>query len=90
MLISKDTFSPVMAKGVLNHCSNVATDLKMVGRRKLSRAHSSGRLFCVVTRSERKLNKLHNMRTWKHYSRSDMSTHHKVHYKIAGGLCAVR
>ena len=57
-LISKETFSPVMAKGVLNHCSNVATDLKMVGRRKLSRAHSSGRLFCVVKRSERKVQKL--------------------------------
>ena len=39
------TFSPVIANGVLNHCSNVAQDLNMVGRRKLSRAQSSGRLF---------------------------------------------
>ena len=39
------TFSPVMAKGVLNHCSKVLTDLKMVGRRKFKRAHSSGKLF---------------------------------------------
>ena len=41
------TFSPVIANGVLNHCSNVATDLNMVGNRKLSRAHNSGRLFCM-------------------------------------------
>ena len=30
----------------LNQWSKVSTLLKMVGRRKLSRAHSSGRLFC--------------------------------------------
>ena len=45
-----DTFSPVMANGALNHCSNVEHDLKMVGRRKLSRAHSSGSLFYNTTR----------------------------------------
>lgn len=39
------TLSPVMAKGALNHCSNVLQLLKMVGRRKLSRAQSSGSLF---------------------------------------------
>lgn len=40
------TFSPVMAKGALNHCSNVLQLLKMVGRRKFSNAQSSGSLFC--------------------------------------------
>lgn len=40
------TFSPVMAKGALNHCSKVLQLLKMVGRRKLSSAQSSGSLFC--------------------------------------------
>jgi hypothetical protein len=40
------TFSPVVAKGALNHCSNVEDDLKMDGRRKFSKAHSSGSLFC--------------------------------------------
>ena len=39
------TFSPVMAKGVLNHCSKVLQDLKMVGSRKFMSAQSSGRLF---------------------------------------------
>lgn len=39
------TFSPVVAKGALNHCSNVEQDLKMEGRRKLRRAQSSGSLF---------------------------------------------
>ena len=40
------TFSPVMAKGALNHCSKVLQLLKIVGRRKLSSAQSSGSLFC--------------------------------------------
>ncbi len=35
-----------MAKGALNHCSNVLQLLKMVGSRKLSSAQSSGSLFC--------------------------------------------
>lgn len=34
------------AKGLLNHWSNVSTDEKIVGSRKFSKAHSSGRLFC--------------------------------------------
>jgi hypothetical protein len=34
-----------MANGALNHCSNVAHDLKMDGSRKLSKAHNSGSLF---------------------------------------------
>ena len=41
------TFSPVIAKGVLNHCSNVVHDWKMEGSIKFIRAHSSGRLFCM-------------------------------------------
>jgi hypothetical protein len=41
----KLTFSPVIANGALNHCSKVLQLLKMVGRRKLSRAQSSGSLF---------------------------------------------
>lgn len=40
------TLSPVMANGALNHCSKVLQLLKIVGRRKLSRAQSSGSLFC--------------------------------------------
>lgn len=40
------TFSPVLAKGALNHCSNVWTLLNMWGRRKLRRDQSSGSLFC--------------------------------------------
>ena len=40
------TFSPVVAKGALNHCSKVVQDLKMEGSRKFSKAHSSGSLFC--------------------------------------------
>lgn len=40
------TFSPVMAKGALNHCSKVLQLLKMVGSRKLRSAQSSGSLFC--------------------------------------------
>ena len=49
------TFSPVMAKGTLNHCSKVLHDLKIVGSRKLSRAHISSRLFWrgVPVRSSR-------------------------------------
>ncbi|KAH6611038.1 hypothetical protein Trco_001058 [Trichoderma cornu-damae] len=39
------SWPPVLAKGVLNHSSNVLTDLKMFGRTKLSMAHSSDRLF---------------------------------------------
>lgn len=42
----KRTFSPVMANGALNHCSKVLQLLKIVGKRKLSRAQSSGSLFC--------------------------------------------
>ena len=34
------------AKGLLNHWSNVSTLLKIVGSKKFSRAHSSGKLFC--------------------------------------------
>ena len=40
------TFSPVLAKGALNHCSKVWTLLKMWGSRKFRRDHSSGSLFC--------------------------------------------
>lgn len=40
------TFSPVVAKGALNHCSKVEHDLKMEGSRKLRSAHNSGSLFC--------------------------------------------
>lgn len=40
------TFSPVVANGALNHCSNVVTDLKILGNRKFSNAHNSGNLFC--------------------------------------------
>ena len=43
--VHSHTFSPVMAKGVLNHCSKVLQDLKMVGSRKFMSAQSSGRLF---------------------------------------------
>jgi len=39
------TFSPVIANGVLNHCSKVLQDLKMSGSKKFMRAQSSGRLF---------------------------------------------
>ena len=39
------TFSPVMAKGVLNHCSKLLHDWKIDGRRKFSNAHNSGGLF---------------------------------------------
>ena len=42
----KCTFSPVMANGALNHCSKVAQDLKIAGKRKFKRAHNSGSLFC--------------------------------------------
>ena len=42
------TFSPVMAKGALNHCSKELHDLKMLGSRKFSRAHNSGSLFCNI------------------------------------------
>lgn len=34
------------AKGLLNHWSKVSTLLKIVGSRKFSKAHSSGRSFC--------------------------------------------
>lgn len=34
-----------MANGALNHCSNVAHDLKMLGNRKFNKAHNSGSLF---------------------------------------------
>mmetsp|Transcript_17032 Transcript_17032/g.25715 ORF Transcript_17032/g.25715 Transcript_17032/m.25715 type:complete len:255 (+) Transcript_17032:666-1430(+) len=37
---------PNLAKGWENHWSKVSTELKMVGSRKFSSAHSSGRLFC--------------------------------------------
>uniref|UniRef100_A0A915IT37 Uncharacterized protein n=1 Tax=Romanomermis culicivorax TaxID=13658 RepID=A0A915IT37_ROMCU len=36
------TFSPVVAKGALNHCSKLLQHLKIDGNRKLSSAHSSG------------------------------------------------
>lgn len=39
-------FSPVVAKGALNHCSKVLTDLKIDGSRKFRSAQSSGSLFC--------------------------------------------
>ena len=39
------TFSPVIAKGALNHCSKVLQDLKIVGRRKFNKAHNSGKRF---------------------------------------------
>ena len=39
------TFSPVIAKGALNHCSKVLQDLKIVGSKKFNSAHSSGRRF---------------------------------------------
>ena len=39
------SWPPVFANGVLNHSSKEVTDLKMVGRTKLSSAHSSGKLF---------------------------------------------
>ena len=42
---TKHTFSPVMAKGALNHCSKVLQDLKMEGSRKFMSAHNSGKLF---------------------------------------------
>ena len=35
-----------MANGALNHCSKVAQDLKIAGKRKFKRAHNSGSLFC--------------------------------------------
>lgn len=40
------TFSPVVANGALNHCSNVLQDLNIEGNKKFKRAHSSGSLFC--------------------------------------------
>ena len=39
------TFSMVIAKGALNHCSNVAQDLNIDGNKKFIRAQSSGSLF---------------------------------------------
>ncbi|KAL1839291.1 hypothetical protein VTK73DRAFT_4074 [Phialemonium thermophilum] len=50
------SWPPVLAKGVLNHSSKVLADLKMLGRTKLSMAHSSARLFCsgVPVRIRRK------------------------------------
>jgi len=39
-------FSPVVAKGALNHCSNVLQDLKIDGNKKFKSAHNSGNLFC--------------------------------------------
>ncbi|KAF3852224.1 hypothetical protein F7725_005579 [Dissostichus mawsoni] len=46
------TFSPVIAKGALNHCSKVMQLLNMVGSRKLSSAQSSGSLFCSARSCE--------------------------------------
>lgn len=37
---------PVLAKGALNHSSKDLTEPKILGRTKLRRAQSSGRLFC--------------------------------------------
>ena len=37
---------PQLAKDMLNHSSKDLKELKISGRAKLSRAHSSGRLFC--------------------------------------------
>jgi len=45
---SKHTFSPVIANGALNHCSKLAHDLKILGNKKFSSAHSSGNLFCHI------------------------------------------
>jgi len=39
------TFSPVIAKGALNHCSKLLQHLKIDGSKKFSNAHSSGSLF---------------------------------------------
>ena len=35
-----------LANGLENHCSKLSTELKIVGSRKLSSAHSSGSEFC--------------------------------------------
>jgi len=43
-----NTFSPVIAKGALNHCSKVLQDLNIDGSKKFSKAHNSGRLFYSV------------------------------------------
>lgn len=40
------TFSPVVANGALNHCSNVLQDLNIEGNKKFNKAHNSGNLFC--------------------------------------------
>ena len=41
-----DNKSPVFANGVLNHCSKLAQEWKMLGSRKFNSAHNSGSLFC--------------------------------------------
>ena len=46
-IVQRHTFSPVIANGALNHCSNVEQDLKMLGSKKFNKAHNSGSLFCV-------------------------------------------
>jgi hypothetical protein len=46
IILLTPTFSPVVANGALNHCSNVEQDLKMEGNKKFSKAQSSGNLFC--------------------------------------------
>ena len=46
-IVQRNTFSPVIANGALNHCSNVEQDLKMLGSKKFNKAHNSGSLFCV-------------------------------------------
>mmetsp|Transcript_29864 Transcript_29864/g.74636 ORF Transcript_29864/g.74636 Transcript_29864/m.74636 type:complete len:235 (-) Transcript_29864:978-1682(-) len=38
--------APAAARGAENHCSNVSDELKILGRRKLSSAHSSCSEFC--------------------------------------------
>lgn len=46
------------ANGALNHSSKFCTELKMVGKRKLSKDHNSWRLFCIgvpVNRSLRRM-----------------------------------
>jgi len=39
--------SHLSANGALNHSSKFSTELKIVGSRKLSRAHSSCKLFWI-------------------------------------------
>ena len=46
LLTSSGELSPLLLNGLLNHWEKSSDELNMLGSKKLSKAHSSSRLFC--------------------------------------------